>query len=348
MNPEEQAGIDALRRLSARVGADPALVQAAGGNTSIKCGNVMWIKASGTWLANALTSDILVPVDLARLRTAVETGNEDPDDTDRFRVLDLGTGTLRPSVETSLHAVFPQTVVVHVHCVETIAHAVRADAEAVLGPKLDGLDWAFVDYCKPGARLANAVRKALGPKTDVVVLRNHGLIVAAGTVEEAEALLDDVTRRLALEPAPELEADPDSLAEMAAGSGYRPSRTPEAHQTALRPETIVMAEGGSLYPDHVIFCGVGTAVVRDGETVADAAKRSVGPDGKPPLLMLVPGKGALLRDDCGKSNEALARCLADVTRRIAPGTELSYLSLEENMELIDWDAEKYRLALNVD
>ena len=29
--------LDALRRLSARVGADPLLVQAAGGNTSLNC-----------------------------------------------------------------------------------------------------------------------------------------------------------------------------------------------------------------------------------------------------------------------------------------------------------------------
>ena len=40
--------LDQLRALSARVGADPLLVQAAGGNTSLKDQGVMWIKASGT------------------------------------------------------------------------------------------------------------------------------------------------------------------------------------------------------------------------------------------------------------------------------------------------------------
>ena len=42
--------LDRLRKLSARVGSDPLLVQAAGGNTSLKDKGVMWIKASGTWL----------------------------------------------------------------------------------------------------------------------------------------------------------------------------------------------------------------------------------------------------------------------------------------------------------
>lgn len=42
---------EALLDLSARVGADPDLVQGAGGNTSIKEGGTLWIKASGLWLA---------------------------------------------------------------------------------------------------------------------------------------------------------------------------------------------------------------------------------------------------------------------------------------------------------
>ena len=36
-----------------RIGADPLLVQGAGGNVSWKKGSVLWIKASGTWLAHA-------------------------------------------------------------------------------------------------------------------------------------------------------------------------------------------------------------------------------------------------------------------------------------------------------
>ena len=48
----------AFRALSAALGSDPLRVQGPGGNTSIKDGDVMWIKASGTELANALTEDI--------------------------------------------------------------------------------------------------------------------------------------------------------------------------------------------------------------------------------------------------------------------------------------------------
>ena len=50
-------------QLSQRLGSDPLLVQGPGGNTSVKIDGTMWIKASGTELADALTGNIFVAVD---------------------------------------------------------------------------------------------------------------------------------------------------------------------------------------------------------------------------------------------------------------------------------------------
>ena len=65
----------ALREVSAALGADPLRTQGAGGNTSIKQDGVMWIKASGTWLADALAQDIMTPVRLDPLRKAIANGD---------------------------------------------------------------------------------------------------------------------------------------------------------------------------------------------------------------------------------------------------------------------------------
>jgi hypothetical protein len=43
----------------------------------------------------------------------------------------------------------------------------------------------------------------------------------------------------------------------------------------------------------------------------------------------------------------LARCLGDVLARVPEGAPLTYLTEPQTHELIDWDAEKYRRALNV-
>ena len=66
----DNSELTALRKLSAALGADPLRTQGAGGNTSIKRDGVMWIKASGTWLADALAQDIMTPVRLDPLRKA--------------------------------------------------------------------------------------------------------------------------------------------------------------------------------------------------------------------------------------------------------------------------------------
>src|SRR5579859_2335776 len=109
-----------LRAVSARIGADPLLVQGPGGNTSVKLGDVMWIKASGMRLADAETREVFAAVDLPSLKAAVERDDPRADQPSHFALRPEG---LRPSIETCLHAVFPQRVVIHVHCVKTLAIA---------------------------------------------------------------------------------------------------------------------------------------------------------------------------------------------------------------------------------
>src|SRR5437870_8925822 len=111
--------IDSLLDVSARIGAEPLVVQAGTGNTSVKLDCVLWIKASGKWLAHAKHDELLVPVDLAEARASLRQ--------DRDFTGDYNGGALKPSIETFMHAVLPQRVVIHVHSVNTVAWAVRQD-----------------------------------------------------------------------------------------------------------------------------------------------------------------------------------------------------------------------------
>ena len=154
--------LDRLRALSARVGADPWLVQAAGGNASLKDQGVLWIKASGTWLKDAARRDIFVPIDHAALLDALDRRDPAADACLPFVRADLDSTGLRPSIETSVHALMPQRVVVHVHCVNTIAWAIRDDAEARLADLLREFAWAFVPYARPGCRWPRRLRRDSG------------------------------------------------------------------------------------------------------------------------------------------------------------------------------------------
>ena len=329
--------------MSARVGRNMLLVQGAGGNSSLKQGNVLWVKASGTWLADAEHKDIFVPVSLDEARAALARGDE------RVPLAPHADTTLRPSIETSLHALMPHSIVLHVHSVNTIAWAVRADARAEFADRLDGLAWRWLDYHHPGLPLARAVSDALAERTvDVLILGNHGLVVGAETCAAAEALVSEVEARLALAPRSAIPADDQELRTLCAGTEYRLPKDPLCHSIAIERFSRAIATTGSLYPDHVVFLGPGLPVLDDGENPNALTSRAEA-DGRPaPVAVLVPGLGSIIRKDASEGAEAMLGCLALVTCRLPLTAQVRYLTAENERALLNWDAERYRLQLTAD
>jgi rhamnose utilization protein RhaD (predicted bifunctional aldolase and dehydrogenase) len=137
-----QAELTRLRELSARIGSDPLLTQASTGNSSMKVEGVLWIKGTGKWMADAMREDILIPLDLAEAKKHMR---QKVDPADRY---------CGASIETAMHAVLPHRVVLHVHCVDTIAWAVRQDAAVQLDNKMEGLRWRWIPYVPSGLPLA--------------------------------------------------------------------------------------------------------------------------------------------------------------------------------------------------
>ena len=341
---QERAALAPLAALSARLGAERDLIQGAGGNTSLKRdGRELWVKASGTWLSAAERQPIFVGLDLPDVLRRLAAEEAEPAMPARLDP----NGTLRPSIETTLHALLPHRVVVHVHSVNAIAHAVRADGAAVAAARLAGLRWAWVPYAKPGLPLTRAVQAVLHEAPDILLLGNHGLVIGADSTEAAEALLREVERRLAVPARPVPAPDLAALERLAAASGgrYRPAQLAEAHRAATDPAVARLAGRGSLYPDHVVFLGAAPVPVM---TADEAASWLAGTGAeKSPCLVLVEKAGALLRADLGAGAEEMAACLGLVLPRLDPAAPLVFLSADQEAELLDWDAEKYRQSLNM-
>jgi rhamnose utilization protein RhaD (predicted bifunctional aldolase and dehydrogenase) len=336
------AELAALARLSVRVGSDIALVQAAGGNSSLKLAGILWVKASGAWLADAERKPIFVPVDLAEARAALAAGNE------KIPALPSSPSTLRPSIETSLHALMPHRVVLHVHAVNSIAWAVRRDERAELERRLAGLAWAWLDYCRPGVPLAASVAAVTAGRTpDVLILGNHGLVVGAADCAAAEALVHDVERRLALPVQSTRPTDKERLVALCQGTPYRPAAFDECHAVAVEPRNAAIATGGSLYPDHVVFLGPGAHALAPNETIAQATRVADDADIPPPNFLLVPGIGTAIRTDLPPDAEPILRCLGLVVTRLPAEAEVTYLPAVEEQALLNWDAEHYRKSLSL-
>jgi rhamnose utilization protein RhaD (predicted bifunctional aldolase and dehydrogenase) len=334
-----------LAALSAELGRDPEQVQAAGGNTSLKEGGVLWVKASGLWLADALARDVFVPVRLAPVLEGIGAGVPDP--AGPAVLAEANPGGLRPSIETTLHALLPQAVVVHTHSVRAIALAVREDAEARLAERLAGLAWTFLPYRKPGLPLTLALAERLraGAPVDVVVLGNHGLVVAAPSVAAARTLLAEVERRIEapvrLSPPRGGPATDATLAALASSLGLRPARHARVHDLATDPVSLARATAGSLYPDHVIFLGPAAASLTPAAAAA-TAEEALRFGRK---LLLVPGAGSLLPPEAGESADELALCLALALERVPTDARLVYLDPDDEAALLEWDAERYRQSL---
>jgi rhamnose utilization protein RhaD (predicted bifunctional aldolase and dehydrogenase) len=337
MPPE---GLAALALLSATLGRDPEQVQAAGGNTSLKDDGILWVKASGLWLADALERNLFVPVRLAPVLRGIRRGEPDP--VTQAIAHDLDTDGLRPSIETTLHALLPHRVVVHTHSVRTIALAIRADAEAQLEARLAGLAWTFLPYAQPGVPLTRLVAARLATRPfDVLVLGNHGLVIGADSVEAATALLVEVERRLDGPVRSGRTVAAVGLETEAAALGLRPARHTEVQALAADPVAMAFATSGTFYPDHVIFLGPAATMLSPwpDARVVEAA-RAAGSK-----LMIVPGRGVVLPADAPRSADELALCLALVAARVPEGTPLVHLGAEAENALLNWGAEKYRQKL---
>jgi len=207
-----------LVKISHAVGSDDRLVQAGGGNTSIKNarGTRMHIKASGTGLRDMSPQRGYVTMALRPLTdlladdrvAAMSDVRREPH---VLRVMyDAVVGApvpgARPSCEATLHAML-QRYVVHIHPIAVIGilSSTRSEALCKELARRGKFSMVWVPYTNPGHPLAVACRDAVsafeaehGSIPEVLFLENHGLFVssdsAARAVKLTQAIVDDCER----------------------------------------------------------------------------------------------------------------------------------------------------------
>ncbi|CNL11215.1 class II aldolase/adducin family protein [Yersinia proxima] len=323
-----------------KIGTDPLLIQGAGGNVSWKDNDTLWIKASGTWLAEAPEKDIFVPVDLLHMQAALNQGD--------FSASPIvcGKSKLRPSIETQLHALMPHKVVVHVHSVIVLAHLVcngwYEDFQALLG---DAIPWAAVGYKKPGAELAEAVSSALEMTKDakVVFLQNHGVVIGGYDIADIELTLNIIIQSLlsSLKPQPEHLVEIKSIPAVN-DSSYTPIYDANIHELVINPDLFShLNPCWALYPDHVVFLGAGPSTFESTEEFHEyLSVNKVQPE-----LVFIKNTGVYVKDSFNKAKLAQLRCYYDVISRVNELSKVNVLTRLQIGELLNWDAEKYRMHI---
>jgi rhamnose utilization protein RhaD (predicted bifunctional aldolase and dehydrogenase) len=326
-----QAELMRLRELSARIGSDPLFTQASTGNSSIKLGGVLWIKASGKWMADAIHEDILIPLDLAEVKERVK---QKVDPAERYN---------GASIETAMHTVLPHRVVLHVHCVNTIAWAVRQDAPVQLEHRLGGLRWQWISYVPSGLPLAREIEKVLSASadTDVLILGNHGLVLGADTCDAVENLLSHVQQRLAICPRQADPTDYAALAEIADGSSWDLPDDDEVHTLGTDAISRAVLSGGLLYPCQSIFSSSSTLGLFHSVSYSDAKECLEDRYGARPFL-IIEGCGVIVRRTMTPAQRAIMSGLARVIQRVSSSASLRYLTDNEVANSSNLIASRYR------
>jgi len=361
--------LDQLVRFSNFYGSNEELVLAGGGNTSAKDGDVMYIKGSGTRLADITAEGF---VRMSREKTAeIFTKVYPAEDKEReaLSLADLmaaklpGQESKRPSVETTLHSLFPHTFVLHLHPSLingiTCAKNGRAVAEELFG---DSVLW--IEPTKPGYTLAKHCYEMLceykekqGRDADILLLANHGIFIADNTTEGLDeklfSVMSKIRARIEVEADFEIgEFNGDMAQEMfnEISDAYG-----EDSVITYEPSTVALSFCESedafkkIYlpfnPDQIVYCKPYPVFVEEKGQVAEKVAEYKNANGFLPKIIFVKGCGMYAVDYSEKGSETAAALFNDAMK-IACYAENFGGAMPQSEELTDfivnWEAESYR------
>ncbi len=249
--------------------AQSQFVKGGGGNTSCKDGTHLWVKASGTSLAEIHPNN-LVKMNRSKLCELYNTVTPADPAAREALVKKIMTGAVctdgpgRASVEAPLHNCFSATYVVHTHppLVNGLCCS-KSGAEVVAKLFPDAL---WVEYIDPGYTLCMEVRQRIqkyiqsyGREPSVLFLQNHGIFVAGNSAAEISTLYEHVFSSLkhAYQDHHLHDVLPEAVADFACQEEHRTISA--AFQAILGDIPFIKVCGffpvpkAPLTPDHIVY-----------------------------------------------------------------------------------------------
>lgn len=190
-------GLEQLVYRSNLIGADRAVCNWGGGNTSMKTIEsdfrgreieVMWVKGSGSDLAT-MKAHNFTGLKLDDIRPLIE--RDEMSDEEMVAYLShcmIDHKHPRPSIETLLHAFLPFKHVDHTHP-DAIISICCADNGKQIAEEIYGNRFVWVPYVRPGFTLSKMIAEGVknNPNAELVLMEKHGLVTWGDTSEECYA-----------------------------------------------------------------------------------------------------------------------------------------------------------------
>ena len=362
-----------LVALSNDYGKNPDYVLAGGGNTSLKDEKEMYVKGSGTTLAT-ITADGFVGMDRAKLDRMMAADYPQGDkEREAASLKDLMAARLpgfenqRPSVETTLHNLFPFRLILHVHPALVNGLTCGADGEEIARELFPG-ECVWIPLSRPGYVLSvlcmeklREYREQNGRDAQLLLLQNHGIFIAADTRGEIDQLMERVMTSLKgrLKREPDFSAVPydaektDSLKrELAALYSQNAKACFIANRevmSLLSSKHAFAPISAAFTPDHIVYCKAEFLYTESPDLMDVKFQDFELRYGYLPKIVCIKDIGAFVLSDTQKEIDTASLLFLDAVK-VAVYSESFGGPLHMTPELIhfitNWEMEAYRQKVN--
>jgi len=337
------------------------LVQAAGGNSSVKLDNgEMLIKASGF-----LLSDVNIKGGYSRVFTKAVSeivknkdiiNSKNKHQKESLTAEFLAETTIdkqnRPSIETLLHSLLLKYTL-HTHSIVVNMIVLQKDWKEILKSIFKEEKIAYVGYETPGVELAIALDKEL-QKFDkipnIIILQNHGLIITSQDCDQIKTLTEYVLEKI------EKYLNIDmSRYKLTNDISYLLESISDVRKVSYLSEDLFLNDqlhrNEKLFfktpfcPDTFVYCGFSPVKIinlSDAKTLKDYYLKNH----EYPKVVIYDGKLFFCATTIKKAKE-LEEVFKFHIMVLSKNekADLNFLEVEELVYLSNWEAEKYRQKL---
>lgn len=363
--------LEQLVEMSNRYGRDPQFTLAGGGNTSYKQDGTLYVKGSGAGLATIQDGGFVrMRMDelLAMLEREYPRGDAEREAaalTDMMAAKLPGQEHMRPSVECILHALFPYRFVLHLHPALVNGLTCGKNGAAECGA-LFGDEAVWVPLTKPGYILGKVCydafaryRAAHGADPKILLMQNHGLIVAADTVTEVDALMEKIMAalRAKIQREPNLAEGeaPPAAEELAPALRmlYAARMGTAAAAFCANPEILAFAADDSTVrplllpftPDQIVYCKGSPLYIAPEEDIPAKFAAFVDAHGYAPKVAIVKGVGFFGLGASRKEADIAVQLFNDALKMAVYAESFGGplpLTKEFADFILNWEVENYR------
>lgn len=318
------------------LGSSLDLVQAGGGNISIKDKDKLIIKSSGCILSEIEEDYGLSVVDLKKAQNLNENleNISEEDFGKELEKVNVSIKYKRPSIETPFHSLIEEKVVIHIHPIPVLAMLSQENTDDILKENFE--NYSLIPYATPGKKLALEFKKNLDSNSKIIFMQNHGLVIAEENVEKALELLDIVITKACDITGYNISTFPQDIVEYL----HNKHNLPISVYASKDQELVTLFSKNSyhpLCPDDVVYISHEVLQLNDLDEITKYIKIFK----TYPRVIFKDDKFYFLAKNIIKARQIYEQFFSAVKAKGLLNKNI-YITKEEQNFLLNWEAEKYR------